>query len=363
MDILKVENLKKVYIKDKNEFTAVNNVDLNIKEGECVGLVGESGCGKSSIARMITNLERHSGGDIFINDINMKEFNKKKELYKQVQMIFQNPLDSFNPRIKLGNSIGEIKVNLGYNKREIKKEVIELLEKVGLSEDYYYRYPKEVSGGQCQRAAIARALLIKPKLLICDEPTSALDPTMVDEVETVIKRLVDSGMTSIIVTHEMRFARNIASNILFLAEGGVYEEGSPDQIFDNPQKDLTRRFIYRSRMYEEALNKTDIDIYELCSRIRQYAIAYGLTRKQSKGIEYFCEELIYPLIMFNNAVLRIIADENRNEYSITAEFKGLNKDPLSLECIDELGLSIVKAYSSSLNSSCINGIWRINATI
>ena len=115
MDILKVENLKKVYIKDKNEFTAVNNVDLNIKEGECVGLVGESGCGKSSIARMITNLERHSGGDIFINGINMKEFNKKKELYKQVQMILQNPLDSFNPRIKLGNSIGEIQVNLGYN--------------------------------------------------------------------------------------------------------------------------------------------------------------------------------------------------------------------------------------------------------
>ena len=136
MDILKVENLKKVYIKDKNEFTAVHNVDLTIKEGECVGLVGESGCGKSSIARMITNLERHSGGDIFINGINMQEFNKKKELYKQVQMIFQNPLDSFNPRIKLGNSIGEIKVNLGYNKREIKKEVIELLEKVGLSEDY-----------------------------------------------------------------------------------------------------------------------------------------------------------------------------------------------------------------------------------
>ena len=248
------------------------------------------------------------------------------------------------------------------SKEEAISKAYELLKMVGM-ENRATHMPDQLSGGQKQRVAIARALAMEPEVMLFDEPTSALDPTMVDEVETVIKRLVDSGMTSIIVTHEMRFARNIASNILFLAEGGVYEEGSPDQIFDNPQKDLTRRFIYRSRMYEEALNKTDIDIYELCSRIRQYAIAYGLTRKQSKGIEYFCEELIYPLIMFNNAVLRIIADENRNEYSITAEFKGLNKDPLSLECIDELGLSIVKAYSSSLNSSCINGIWQINATI
>ena len=248
------------------------------------------------------------------------------------------------------------------SKEEAISKAYELLKMVGM-ENRATHMPNQLSGGQKQRVAIARALAMEPEVMLFDEPTSALDPTMVDEVETVIKRLVDSGMTSIIVTHEMRFARNIASNILFLAEGGVYEEGSPDQIFDNPQKYLTRRFIYRSRMYEEALNKTDIDIYELCSRIRQYAIAYGLTRKQSKGIEYFCEELIYPLIMFNNAVLRIIADENRNEYSITAEFKGLNKDPLSLECIDELGLSIVKAYSSSLNSSCINGIWQINATI
>ena len=248
------------------------------------------------------------------------------------------------------------------SKEEAISKAYELLKMVGM-ENRATHMPDQLSGGQKQRVAIARALAMEPEVMLFDEPTSALDPTMVDEVETVIKRLVDSGMTSIIVTHEMRFARNIASNILFLAEGGVYEEGSPDQIFDNPQKNLTRRFIYRSRMYEEALNKTDIDIYELCSRIRQYAIAYGLTRKQSKGIEYFCEELIYPLIMFNNAVLRIIADENRNEYSITAEFKGLNKDPLSLECIDELGLSIVKAYSSSLNSSCINGIWQINATI
>ena len=268
MDILKVENLKKVYIKDKNEFTAVNNVDLNIKEGECVGLVGESGCGKSSIARMITNLERHSGGDIFINDINMKEFNKKKELYKQVQMIFQNPLDSFNPRIKLGNSIGEIKVNLGYNKREIKKEVIELLEKVGLSEDYYYRYPKEVSGGQCQRAAIARALLIKPKLLICDEPTSALDVSVQGQIINLLNNIKEKTKTSFLfISHDLALVQNFCDKIYVMYEGEIVEKGTRDQIINSPTHPYTKLLLSSNfSIYEddeyfmEEFDKFDMNI-------------------------------------------------------------------------------------------------------
>ena len=268
MDILKVENLKKVYIKDKNEFTAVNNVDLNIKEGECVGLVGESGCGKSSIARMITNLERHSGGDIFINGINMKEFNKKKELYKQVQMIFQNPLDSFNPRIKLGNSIGEIKVNLGYNKREIKKEVIELLEKVGLSEDYYYRYPKEVSGGQCQRAAIARALLIKPKLLICDEPTSALDVSVQGQIINLLNEIKEKTKTSFLfISHDLALVQNFCDKIYVMYEGEIVEKGTRDEIINSPIHPYTKLLLSSNfSIYEddeyfmEEFDKFDMNI-------------------------------------------------------------------------------------------------------
>ncbi|MCI5628892.1 MAG: ABC transporter ATP-binding protein [Clostridium sp.] len=268
MDILKVENLKKVYIKDKNEFTAVNNVDLNIKEGECVGLVGESGCGKSSVARMITNLERHSGGDIFINGINMQEFNKKKELYKQVQMIFQNPLDSFNPRIKLGNSIGEIKVNLGYNKREIKKEVIELLEKVGLSEDYYYRYPKEVSGGQCQRAAIARALLIKPKLLICDEPTSALDVSVQGQIINLLNDIKEKTKTSFLfISHDLALVQNFCDKIYVMYEGEIVEKGTRDQIINSPTHPYTKLLLSSNfSIYEddeyfmEEFDKFDMNI-------------------------------------------------------------------------------------------------------
>ena len=355
--MISVKNLCKSY----DGLQILKDVNIDFPDGSTTVIIGGSGCGKSTLLRCLNLLEKPDCGTIEIDGEDIVTAKNVDKLRQKLGMVYQS-FNLFSHLNVLENIIlAPMKVKK-ISKEEAISKAYELLKMVGM-ENRATHMPDQLSGGQKQRVAIARALAMEPEVMLFDEPTSALDPTMVDEVETVIKRLVDSGMTSIIVTHEMRFARNIASNILFLAEGGVYEEGSPDQIFDNPQKDLTRRFIYRSRMYEEALNKTDIDIYELCSRIRQYAIAYGLTRKQSKGIEYFCEELIYPLIMFNNAVLRIIADENRNEYSITAEFKGLNKDPLSLECIDELGLSIVKAYSSSLNSSCINGIWQINATI
>ena len=355
--MISVKNLCKSY----DGLQILKDVNIDFPDGSTTVIIGGSGCGKSTLLRCLNLLEKPDCGTIEIDGEDIVTAKNVDKLRQKLGMVYQS-FNLFSHLSVLENIIlAPMKVKK-ISKEEAISKAYELLKMVGM-ENRATHMPNQLSGGQKQRVAIARALAMEPEVMLFDEPTSALDPTMVDEVETVIKRLVDSGMTSIIVTHEMRFARNIASNILFLAEGGVYEEGSPDQIFDNPQKNLTRRFIYRSRMYEEALNKTDIDIYELCSRIRQYAIAYGLTRKQSKGIEYFCEELIYPLIMFNNAVLRIIADENRNEYSITAEFKGLNKDPLSLECIDELGLSIVKAYSSSLNSSCINGIWQINATI
>ena len=344
--MISVKNLCKSY----DGLQILKDVNIDFPDGSTTVIIGGSGCGKSTLLRCLNLLEKPDCGTIEIDGEDIVTAKNVDKLRQKLGMVYQS-FNLFSHLSVLENIIlAPMKVKK-ISKEEAISKAYELLKMVGM-ENRAAHMPDQLSGGQKQRVAIARALAMEPEVMLFDEPTSALDPTMVDEVETVIKRLVDSGMTSIIVTHEMRFARNIASNILFL-----------DQIFDNPQKDLTRRFIYRSRMYEEALNKTDIDIYELCSRIRQYAIAYGLTRKQSKGIEYFCEELIYPLIMFNNAVLRIIADENRNEYSITAEFKGLNKDPLSLECIDELGLSIVKAYSSSLNSSCINGIWQINATI
>ena len=305
--MISVKNLCKSY----DGLQILKDVNIDFPDGSTTVIIGGSGCGKSTLLRCLNLLEKPDCGTIEIDGEDIVTAKNVDKLRQKLGMVYQS-FNLFSHLSVLENIIlAPMKVKK-ISKEEAISKAYKLLKMVGM-ENRATHMPDQLSGGQKQRVAIARALAMEPEVMLFDEPTSALDPTMVDEVETVIKRLVDSGMTSIIVTHEMRFARNIASNILFLAEGGVYEEGSPDQIFDNPQKNLTRRFIYRSRMYEEALNKTDIDIYELCSRIRQYAIAYGLTRKQSKGIEYFCEELIYPLIMFNNAVLRIIADENRNE--------------------------------------------------
>lgn len=255
MNVLKVEKLKKTFIKDKKEFVAVNNIDLEIKEGQCVGLVGESGCGKSSVAKIITNLEKSNEGNIFINNLNIKEFNSKNEkgLYKQIQMIFQDPMDSFNPRIKLGNSIGEIKINFGYNKKEVKKEVIDLLEQVGLSEDYYYKYPKEVSGGECQRAAIARALLIKPKLLVCDEATSALDVSIQAQIINLLTYLQKkTNISFLFISHDLALVQNFCEIIYVMYQGEIVEKGSRDQIINNAKHPYTKLLLFSNfTIFEE----------------------------------------------------------------------------------------------------------------
>lgn len=264
MSILKIENLKKVYIKDKKEFVAVNNVNLHIKRGESVGLVGESGCGKSTIAKLITGIEKITDGNIFFNDLNIKELKSKerRQLYNKMQMIFQNPMDSFNPRIKLGNSIGEIKINLGMNKKDIKKEVLELLHQVGLNEEYYYRYPNEVSGGQCQRAAIARAILINPEFIVCDEATSALDVSIQGQIINLLKNLQEKRKISFLfISHDLALVQKFCDRIYVMYEGQIVEEGSRNDIINNPRHPYTKLLLSSNfSIYED--EQYNIDEFE-----------------------------------------------------------------------------------------------------
>ena len=246
MSILKVDNLKKTYIKNNKKFVAVNGVDLEINRGECVGLVGESGCGKTTVSKIITGLEKSSGGSIFIDNEDTTKYSDKnmKNLYQKVQMIFQNPVDSFNPRVKLGNSIGEININFGDDKKSVKNHVLNLLNLVGLKDEYYDRYPNEVSGGECQRAAIARALAIEPNLIVCDEPTSALDVSVQAQIINLLKELQDKkGLSYLFISHDLALVQNICQKIYVMYQGNIVEWGSRDDIVENAKHPYTKLLL------------------------------------------------------------------------------------------------------------------------
>lgn len=236
--ILKINNLKKVY----GNRTVLEDINLDVEEKEVISIIGSSGSGKSTLLRCINLLEIPTQGEIKFHDENVLTGNIKKEKYCQkVGMVFQN-FNLFNNLTVLENCIlGPIKI-LGIEKEQAKEQALNYLEKVGMRK-YINARPKHLSGGQKQRVAIARALCMKPEILLFDEPTSALDPEMVNEVLKTINELAKEGMTMLIVTHEMEFAKNVSTRVIFLEKGHILEDGTPEQIFNNPKNERTKEFI------------------------------------------------------------------------------------------------------------------------
>ena len=201
----------------------------------------------------------------------------------------------------------------------------------------------------------ARTLGMQPEVILFDEPTSALDPTMVDEVESVIRGLVDEGLTSVLVTHEMRFARKVASKVVFLAEKGIYEQGAPEQVFDHPEKVLTQRFLYRSRMFEQELTADALDLYALASALRAFLRRYDYETRQEKLIELICDELLYPVFHSaeapaQSASLRLLCSETSARHTLLISFPGLTGDPLAAPYLDELNLRLLGGFSEFIFS-------------
>ncbi len=235
---VKVRNLVKHF--DKLE--VLNGIDLTVTEGEVVCIIGPSGSGKSTLLRCLNKLEEPTGGEIIIDDavVTDKKTNINK-VRENIGMVFQsfNLFSNFTVLQNIMFAPVELKK---MTKTEAKTKAMELLARVGLS-DKADAYPHQLSGGQQQRVAIARSLAMNPDIMLFDEPTSALDPEMVGEVLAVMKELAAAGMTMIVVTHEMGFARDVADRVIFMADGGIVEEGTPEEIFTDPQNPRTKEFL------------------------------------------------------------------------------------------------------------------------
>jgi peptide/nickel transport system ATP-binding protein len=247
--ILQVRDLTKVFKrKGQPDYTAVDHMNFDLMPGECLGLIGESGSGKTTVVNMITRLLDVTEGTIVLDgkDITNLRGRNLRDVYREMQMVFQTPTDSFDPRRKLGDGIGESLRNNGWSLSDTKKEVASLLEKCGLDPEFADRYPHQVSGGQCQRAAIARALAIKPKLLVCDEATSALDVTIQKEILQLLNDLRNqhgAELTILFICHDIALVQQFCDRVLVMYKGKVVEQGIPDEVINDPKDDYTRRLI------------------------------------------------------------------------------------------------------------------------
>ena len=225
-----------------DDFHALKGIDLTVRKREVIVIFGPSGSGKSTFIRTINRLEEHQKGDIIVDGIALThDIRNIERIRSDVGMVFQQ-FNLFPHVTALQNvTLGPIWVRRT-PKKEAEEQAMEILERVGIPEQAH-KYPAQLSGGQQQRVAIARALAMEPKIMLFDEPTSALDPEMIKEVLDVMQELAQSGMTMIVVTHEMGFARGVADRMLFFDEGVVVERGTPDQIFSHPQEDRTKLFL------------------------------------------------------------------------------------------------------------------------
>ena len=241
--MIEVRNLAKSF--DGNK--VLKDINLKIEKGDVISILGSSGSGKTTCLRCLNFLERSDSGTLIFDDVkyDLASISKKdiSNIRKKTAFVFQN-YNLFNNKTALQNVMEGLIVTKHLNSEEAKKIAIKVLEKVGLG-DRLNHYPNELSGGQQQRVGIAKAIAMDPDVILFDEPTSALDPELIGEVLSVVRNLAKEGKTMVIVTHEMSFAKEVSNHIIFMDDGKIVEEGSPDDIFSSPKEERTRKFLQR----------------------------------------------------------------------------------------------------------------------
>ncbi len=345
--MIRVEHLSKNF----GALTVLSDINVEIKKGEVISIIGPSGTGKSTFLRCLNLLENPSGGKIFIDDIDILDKNTDvPKIRQKMGMVFQS-FNIFSHLTVLENlTIGQIKL-LGRSKEEAEKKAFQLLKLVGLAEKAE-SFADELSGGQKQRVAIARCLSMDPEIILFDEPTSALDPTMVSEVLAVIRRLAKEGMTMAIVTHEMDFARDVSKRVFYMDEGLIYEEGSPQQIFENPQKEKTKAFIHKIRSFNYHIDSPDYDLYAMNAEIEHFCEKHVLSKIMINNVLLVVEELleIHKSISSELLVdLTISYSEKHNSLEIVFESSGEQFNILDLDELENIGLTIIKNFTESID--------------
>lgn len=247
-NILEVKNLKKTYI-TKNLFStketpALKDISFNLKKNETLSIVGESGCGKSTLAKVLTKLESPTSGEIIVDNENYYEISGNS-YHKKIQMVFQDPYQSLNPRKKAFDIIADpLRINTNLSHKEIKELVIDMMKKVGLREEFKDRYPHHFSGGQRQRLGIARALMLRPQILILDEPVSALDVSIQAQVLNLLMELQkEFSLSYLFISHDLSVVEHISDRILVINKGEIAEIGPAQSVFNNPQNDYTKLLL------------------------------------------------------------------------------------------------------------------------
>ena len=342
--MIRLEHLKKVY----PNVTPFSDVNAEINAGDVISVIGPSGTGKSTLLRCINMLERPDGGKIFFADeeITRPGCNVYK-IRQKMGMVFQQ-FNLFGNLTVIENiMLAPVKLK-GESRQSAYENGMKLLNQVGLPEKYL-NYPDQLSGGQKQRIAIARALAMNPEVLLLDEPTSALDPTMIGEVQAVIRELAGSGKTMIIVTHEMNFAHAICSRVFYMDDGGIYEEGSPEEIFTRPKRERTRRFIHHLHVAEFNIQNGRFDFPGAVSSIDNFCRKNMIGGKQMMKLHLVFEELIQGILISSPGIKNIYAaiehSEESGEIMLDVRYDGPLMNPSDG---DKLSYSLIKGEASDI---------------
>ncbi|EIC19478.1 amino acid ABC transporter ATP-binding protein [Thiorhodovibrio frisius] len=345
--MIRVEHLSKHF----GNLQVLKDINVEIKRGEVISIIGPSGTGKSTFLRCLNLLDHPCGGRIEIDGVDILASKAEvPALRRRMGMVFQS-FNLFAHLTVLENlCIGPIRL-LGRPVADAADKGMELLRMVGLAEKGQ-QFPDQLSGGQKQRVAIARCLSMEPKIILFDEPTSALDPTMVSEVLGVIRRLARQGMTMAIVTHEMEFARDVSTRVLYMDEGLIYEEGPPEQIFEHPMRERTRDFIGKVRSLHWRVESPDYDLYALVGQIEGFCEKHLIPAKTAYAAHLLVEELLGVLLACPGSPcidLTLAYSEKQHQLELRTDSFGPAGNPLeSAQLDDGIALQLIRGYAEEI---------------